>query len=67
MLHYRHIQSPALQLVTLCVLIFLIAGVGVFSPFITIAWTGDDEDDGQWSKNEWEKDSLNDHKYMELG
>ena len=54
-------KSPALQLRELCALIFLIAGVGVLlSPFITITWAGDDEDDGQWSKNEWDKDSLND-------
>jgi Ca2+-binding RTX toxin-like protein len=51
-------MSPAFQLGELCALIFIIAGVGVLSPSITIAWAGDDDDDGQWSKNEWDKDSL---------
>jgi Ca2+-binding RTX toxin-like protein len=55
-------KSPALQLGELCALIFLISGGGVLSPFVTIAWAGDDNDDdnGQWSENEWDKDSLDD-------
>ena len=55
-------KSPALQLGGLCALIFLISGGGVLSPFVTIAWAGDDNDDdnGQWSENEWDKDSLDD-------
>jgi Ca2+-binding RTX toxin-like protein len=40
-------------------LIFLIPGIGVLSPSIPIGWAGDDDDNGQWSKNEWDKDSLN--------
>jgi Ca2+-binding RTX toxin-like protein len=41
-----------------CALIFLVAGVGVLLPFVAIAWAGDDND--QWSKNEWDKDSIDD-------
>jgi Ca2+-binding RTX toxin-like protein len=53
-------KSPALQLGELCALIFLIAGGGVLSLFVPIAWAGDDngDDNSQWSKNEWDKDSL---------
>jgi Ca2+-binding RTX toxin-like protein len=56
----------ALQLVDLCVLIFLIAGGGVLLPFVATVWAGDDDSD-KWADNEWDKDSIDDDIIRGLG
>jgi Ca2+-binding RTX toxin-like protein len=48
-------RSPASKLMGLCALIFLIAGLGALL-FVGTAWAGDDN--GEWSENEWDKDSV---------